>query len=70
MVLAHRKPFGRDHQGDDHLAAIRAMIPAVAILGFGHPLRLTFHIGAGQIVEEHFVFGRKEILPAPFQVSE
>ncbi len=60
------KTLGRNHEGDDDLHAVAALIAAVAeaaqIGGIGG--RIAFKIRAGQIVEEHFVLRLEEVAPA------
>lgn len=46
------------------------MITTVAELRLGHFLGLPLDVRAGQIVEQHFILGAEEILPARLQVSE
>ena len=71
-LVGQGKTLRRDHQRDDHLHAIRALVPAVAIaalVSFGKG-RIALKIGAGQIVEQHLELHPKEILPALPQVLE
>ena len=46
------------------------MIAAVAVSGFGDFRGRSLEVGAGQVVEEHFVFDAEEILPAFLQMGE
>src|SRR5205823_8722895 len=68
--ISQVQTFGSDDQRNDHLAAVRTMIPAMAELGFGNFLRLALDVSAGQVVKQHFISGAEEILPARLQVSE
>ena len=46
------------------------LLAAVAELRFGNFFGLAFDIRAGQVVQQHFIFGSKEILPALLQMRE
>lgn len=46
------------------------LLAAVAELRFGNFPGLAFDIRAGQVVQQHFIFGSKEILPALLQMRE
>src|SRR5215469_3295162 len=52
-VIAERKTFVVDDQGDDHLLAVRTMVARIAAPHHRISLRGPFHIRAGQIVEQH-----------------
>jgi len=69
-LIGQGKAFGRDDQSDDHLQAVRPTVPAVAPLGFRIQFRFTFHIGAGQVVEQQLELGSKQRLPALLQVPK
>jgi hypothetical protein len=62
--------FGRDHQRQDDLFAIAAVVAAVAVGGFGDVLGGALEVSAREVVEEHLVFHAEEILPAGAQVLE
>ena len=70
--IGDRKTLRRDDQGDDHLNAIRTLVPAVTVAAFGAcgKRRMAFKVRARQIVEQHFVAGMEQILPALRQVRE
>ena len=70
--VGERKALRRDHERDDHLRAVRALVAAVTvapwvvfILG-----RVAFKIGARQVVEQDIEARVEEILPAPLQVAK
>ena len=70
--VGQRKTFRRHHQRDDHLHAVRPLVPAVAIttlVPFGKR-RIALEIRAGQIVEQHLELHPEQILPAPPQMTE
>ena len=71
-LISQGKTFGRDHQGDDHLHAVKAFVPAVAILALVsfRKGRGALKIRAGQIIQQHFELHSEEILPARSQVLE
>ncbi len=68
--VGQRETFRRQHQGDHHLPTVEPPVPAVTVAGFGNRFRLSFHIGAGEIVEEQIKARRKEVLPPQPQVLE
>ncbi len=68
--IGQRKTFGTEHHRDDHLSAIRTLVPAVAVFGLGSLLHLTLEISAGQVIEQQVVSRTEEIFPAPLQVAE
>ena len=68
--IGQRKAFGTEHHRDDHLAAVGAFVPAVAVFGFGRLLHLALEISAGQVVEQQVVSGAEEIFPARLQMRE
>ncbi len=53
--IRERETLRRDHQRDDHLHAVRTLVPTIAIAAlvpFGKR-RITFEIRARQIIEQH-----------------
>ena len=64
--------FGGDDERYDNLDAVTALVPAVAeaaqTIAFFR--RITFKIGAGQIVKQDFVFCLEEVAPASGEVVE
>ena len=61
--VGQRKSIGGHHQCDHHLQTVRPPIPAIATLSLGILLHLPFEVGAGQIVEQNFEVGTKQIRP-------
>src|SRR6266850_1056933 len=68
--IAQRKALRRDNQRNDHLHAIRTLVPTVAKLALVpfSKRRITLAICAGQIVEQDVEFRVEEIFPAPDQM--
>ena len=72
-LVGQRKPLGSHYQCNDHLHTVRALVSAVTIFalvcrGKG---RVTFEIGARQVVQQHLEFHSKEIFPpAPQMLKE
>src|SRR5438094_8340030 len=52
-LIAERKTFAVDDQGDDHLLAVGTMVARIASPHHRLVLCRSFHIGARQIVEQH-----------------
>lgn len=71
-LIGERKALGRDDQGDDHLHAVAATIPAVAeAAGILRRLgRVALEVGARQVVEEHLVTRVEEVRPAFAQMDK
>ena len=71
-LISQGKTFGRDHQGNDHLHAVKALVPAVAILALVsfRKGRGALKIRAGQIIQQHLELHPEEIFPACSQVFE
>ena len=70
--VGQRKTFRRDDQRDDHLHAVRALVPAVTKFSFVlfGKRRIAFKIRAGQVVEQHVELRVEQILPALREVIE
>ena len=68
--IGQRKAFRRDDQRDDHLRTIGPVIARVAVAAriVGIVGGAGLEIGAGQIVEQHFVLRAEEIAPSLAQV--
>ena len=59
------EPLGRDDEGDDDLHAVAPLVARVtelAFVAFGEG-RITFEVGAGEIVKQDFEFGVEEGFP-------
>ena len=71
-LVGHRETLGRDHQGHHHLHAIAALVAAVAEAALVVFIqgRVRLEVGAGQVVEQHFVTRAEEQLPTLAQVAE
>ena len=71
-LVGQRQSLGSNHQGDDHLHAIAAAVPAVAEApGVLRILRhVALKVGAGQIIEQHFVAHAEQIGPTLAQVTK
>ena len=67
--VAEREPFTIDNQRDHHLLTVGPMVPRIATAHHGILFRRTFHIGAGQIVEQHIKLGPKQRSIALLEVS-
>ena len=52
-LVGQGQAFGRHNEGDHNLHAVRAFVPAVAMLSLALGRRIAFEIRAGQIVEQH-----------------
>ncbi len=68
--ISQWKAIRRHDQSDDHLQAVRPAITTVAAFGLGIPLHLAFEVGAGQVVEQDFEIGLKQIRPFLSQIRE
>ena len=62
-LVGQGQTLGRDHQGDDHLPAVRTAIPAVAVFGLGDLFAESLEVGAGQIIQQHIIRGVEQVLP-------
>ena len=63
-LVGQGKTVRGDDQGDDHLDAIGAFIPAVAEGAFPMLRWVALEVGAGQVVEQHVKAGIEEAAPA------
>jgi len=63
-VIAQRKAIEGHDKGDAHLFAIGTVIAGIAALCLLVGLRLALEIGAGDIVEQHFVLDREQVAAA------
>ena len=61
--IGQREALRGDHQADDELLAIGAMVPAVTALGFINGFGLALEIGAGQIVEDNVEVRTEKVFP-------
>jgi hypothetical protein len=71
-LVGQRQAFGRHHQSNDNLYAVRPVIARIAkaaLVAF-RKRRIGFEIGAGQIVEQDVVADVEQIAPARRQVLE
>ena len=59
--IGDRQPFGRNHQSNAHLFAIRPVIATVAAGRFEIFLRQSFDVGAGDIVEQELEANAKPV---------
>ena len=59
--IAQRKAVEGHHKGDAHLLAIGTMIAGIAALCLRVGFRLALEIGAGDVVEQHFVLNREQL---------
>ena len=57
------KTIAGDHQRNHHLQTIRPFIATVTVLSFGVFFHRAFEVRAGQVVEQHFEVGLKQIGP-------
>ena len=72
-LVGQRQAFGRHHQGDHQLRAVRPLVAAVAVAAFVALRQIRgvhFEIRAGQIVEQHLEIGVEQIAPALRQMRE
>ena len=60
-LIAERETVKGHNERDADLLAVGAMIAGVAALGQRVGLRLALEIGAGHIIEQHFVLNRKQL---------
>ena len=63
-LVAERKAVEGHDQGDAHLLAVGAMIAGIAALRLRVRFGLALEIGAGHIVEQHFVLHREQLSAA------
>src|ERR1700750_2191390 len=68
--VGQRQAVGRHDQGDDHLNAIRPLVPAITKAPLAGRRRIAFEIRTGQIIEQNFEFGLEQSLPALLQETE
>jgi hypothetical protein len=59
-LVTQRKAVERHHQRDQDLLAVAAMIAGMAALGLRVGLRQAFEIGAGDVIEQHFIADREQ----------
>ena len=71
-LVGHGEPLGRDHQRDDDLHAVAAMVPTVAVCALvpRRKGRFALEVRARQIVEKHVAGGVEHVHPAPAQMLE
>src|SRR4029434_4315883 len=71
-LVSQRKALRGDHQGDDHLYAIRALVSRVAELTLValRERRIAFKICARQIVEQDVELRPEKVLPPLSQKTE
>jgi hypothetical protein len=62
-LVGEGEPFGGDDQRNDHLHAIRALIPAIAKLPLPFVGWHTLEIGAGQVIQQHVEAGIEQAPP-------
>ena len=69
-LIRQRQAVRCHDQCNDHLNAIRALVPAVAKAPLARLWWIAFEIGAGQIVEQDFEVCSEQALPAVLQEAE
>jgi hypothetical protein len=67
-LVAQGKAVEGHHQGDADLLAVGTVIAAVAASRQRIALRLAFEVGAGHVVQQHFVVDREQLAAAPRQM--
>ena len=67
-AMGQGKALARDHQGDDDLLAIAAMVAGIAAPGQLVVLGQAFEVGAGQVVQQQVVIELEEGAEAFLQV--
>lgn len=67
-LVGEREALRAHHEGEDHLLAVRAVVPGVAALHAGVGGRQALHVRAGEVVQQHLVLRAEQFPIAGAQV--